>query len=241
MVCTKLAFAGLVALAAAAVPAPYPYPTTSEVPAYPEETKPAYEEPPVYKPTTEAYPPAYPTSTYEQPPVYKPTTEAYPPKYPTTSEEHKPEYPTETYPAKPTYGYEHPPVYTTEYITTSKYETYCPKPTTLTYNTKTYVITTATTLTVTECEHGCTVYHPVPPKTTEEVHKPTTYVGSIPPTTYAVETPKYPTGPATTPIYKPTGTGVYHPTGSKPVQYEGAATKVGAGALMGVAAIAMFL
>jgi hypothetical protein len=47
--------------------------------------------------------------------------------------------------------------YTTEVVTA--YTTYCPAPTTLTYSDKTYTITEATTLTITDCP--CTVSKPV--------------------------------------------------------------------------------
>lgn len=60
--------------------------------------------------------------------------------------------------------------YITEVVTS--FETYCPGPTTLTYNSKTYTVTSATTLTVTDCDGGCE--HAIPatsykPETTTEV------------------------------------------------------------------------
>ncbi|RSL38540.1 Cell wall protein SED1 [Fusarium floridanum] len=81
--------------------------------------------------------------------------------------------------ANPHYGYGNGTQYTTEVVTA--YTTYCPAPTTLTYQDKTYTITEATTLTITDCP--CTVSHPLkptyqPPKpvyTTEVVTKLTTY------------------------------------------------------------------
>jgi len=81
--------------------------------------------------------------------------------------------------ASPHYGYGNGTQYTTEVVTA--YTTYCPAPTTLTYQDKTYTITEATTLTITDCP--CTVSHPLkptyqPPKpvtTTEVVTKLTTY------------------------------------------------------------------
>ncbi|KAJ2892699.1 hypothetical protein MKZ38_009474 [Zalerion maritima] len=52
------------------------------------------------------------------------------------------------------------PHYTTETVTA--YTTYCPEPTTFCYEDKTYTITEATTLTITDCpDHGCTVVKPV--------------------------------------------------------------------------------
>ncbi|KAF5024488.1 hypothetical protein F66182_3428 [Fusarium sp. NRRL 66182] len=53
-------------------------------------------------------------------------------------------------------------VYTTEVVT--HLTTYCPEPTTLTYGDKTYTITEATTLTVTDC--SCTISRPVKPTAT---------------------------------------------------------------------------
>lgn len=81
--------------------------------------------------------------------------------------------------ASPHYGYGNGTQYTTEVVTA--YTTYCPAPTTLTYQDKTYTITEATTLTITDCP--CTVTKPhkptyQPPKpvyTTEVVTKLTTY------------------------------------------------------------------
>ncbi|KJX99553.1 hypothetical protein TI39_contig354g00122 [Zymoseptoria brevis] len=63
------------------------------------------------------------------------------------------------------------PVYHTSYeqvtetISTSHYVTVCPSPTTpatLVFNTNTVVVTEATTLTITACEHGCTFTKTVP-------------------------------------------------------------------------------
>lgn len=51
---------------------------------------------------------------------------------------------------------------TTEVVDTIT--TYCPGPTTLTYGDKTYTVTEATTLTITDC--SCTLTHPVYPTTT---------------------------------------------------------------------------
>lgn len=57
---------------------------------------------------------------------------------------------------------------TTKYIRTSAYTTYCPEATTLSFNTKTYTVTAATTLTVTDCYNGCEVVKPLPTTTTEQ-------------------------------------------------------------------------
>jgi len=78
--------------------------------------------------------------------------------------------------------------YVTDVVTS--YETYCPYATTLTYNSKTYTVTEATTLTVTDCP--CTIV------------KPVTYSTYAPATT----APVYPVYNATTPVatYTPVGT-----------------------------------
>lgn len=49
------------------------------------------------------------------------------------------------------------PVYVTEVV--KSYTTYCPEPTKITHGHKTYTITSATTLTITDCP--CTVTKPV--------------------------------------------------------------------------------
>ncbi|KAH6697611.1 hypothetical protein F5X68DRAFT_226972 [Plectosphaerella plurivora] len=69
------------------------------------------------------------------------------------------------------YGYPAPGnvTYTTEVVTA--YTTYCPEPTTLTHGDKTYTITEATTLTITDCP--CTISKPV--LTTSAHPVPTAY------------------------------------------------------------------
>lgn len=146
-------------------------------------------------------------------PVYEetPTPSDVYPVYPTeSSSEVYPVYPTET-PSD---------VYTTKVVT--ELTTYCPSATEVTYGTKTYTVTEATTLTITDCP--CTVietpsYTPAPPS------------------------PVYPTypvnGTTVVPVY-PTGTGV-SPTTTAPPEFTGAAAKVGAGVMAVVAAAAAFL
>ncbi|KAJ4171830.1 hypothetical protein NW754_007425 [Fusarium falciforme] len=61
------------------------------------------------------------------------------------------------------------PVYTTEVVTAIT--TYCPEPTTLSYNNKTYTITKPTTFTITDCP--CTIskpHGPAPPKPSAPAH-----------------------------------------------------------------------
>jgi hypothetical protein len=133
-------------------------------------------------------------------------------------------------------------VYVTK--TVSSYETYCPGPTEITTNSKTYTVTEATTLTITDCP--CTVIEtPTPevpyptetpeyPEETPEVPVPTSKVPEAP----------YPSanGTAPAPVY-PTGTGaVPSPSESAPVEFPGAASNLGvSGALLAVGALAAFL
>jgi len=85
--------------------------------------------------------------------------------------------------------------YTTEVVTA--YTTYCPEPTTLTHGDKTYTVTKATTLTISDCP--CTISRPV---TTATVTKCHTCPGFTNATSVAPTTPK------TT----ASGTGAVHPT-----------------------------
>ncbi|KAM5380353.1 hypothetical protein ACJZ2D_003455 [Fusarium nematophilum] len=66
-------------------------------------------------------------------------------------------------PVKPT-----KPVYTTEVVTAIT--TYCPEPTTLTYNNKTYTVTEPTTYTITDCP--CTPEEPEKPAEPTEPEAP---------------------------------------------------------------------
>lgn len=228
---------------------------------------------------------------------------------------------------------------TTKYIRTSAYTTYCPEATTLTFNTKTYTITQATTLTVSECYNGCQIVKPLPTTTIEQttpvirtthfetycpepttltfsaktwtvteattltipqnittssvfktvipvqptfapvysvpqnttIRVSTSYQAPVAPTfspvapvptyespvapvstfespaapvpttaTYNAIVPPYPSSPAKTSVYLPTGTGTGRIYPSAPL-YTGAANRVGAGALMAVAGFAALL
>jgi hypothetical protein len=60
---------------------------------------------------------------------------------------------------EPSYTTDDDVVYTTEVVTAIT--TYCPEPTTVTYGESTYTVTEATTLTITDCEAGCTIKVPV--------------------------------------------------------------------------------
>ncbi|KAL2061721.1 hypothetical protein VTL71DRAFT_7099 [Oculimacula yallundae] len=89
-------------------------------------------------------------------------------------------------------GYEYPPhknaTVAYETITTSALTTYCPYATTIVQNSKTYTVTEATTLTITDCP--CTIVKPAP------------YPTGAPPA-------PYPAGPAS----KPVGPGASYPAG----------------------------
>ncbi|KAF5131168.1 Clock-controlled protein 6 [Metarhizium anisopliae] len=82
-------------------------------------------------------------------------------------------------------------VYTTEVVTALT--TYCPAPTTLTHGDKTYTITSATTLTITDCP--CTISKPVQP----------------------TAVPTAPAGVSTTAAVVPSGPGATTAAPSKPV------------------------
>lgn len=135
------------------------------------------------------YCPAATTLTYNHKTytVTKPTTLTITDCPCTISKPVKPVKPTSAPPAVTT-----PPGgvhYTTEVVT--ELTTYCPSPTTLTYNNVTYTVTKPTTLTVTNCP--CSITKPIV-YTTEVVTKLTTYCPS--PTTltynnvtYTVSTP----------------------------------------------------
>ncbi|RYP11910.1 hypothetical protein DL765_007553 [Monosporascus sp. GIB2] len=102
--------------------------------------------------------------------------------------------------------------YATEVVTS--YETYCPGPTTLTYGQTTYTISSATTLTITDCPGGCTVTKPVYTTSSVICHTcehPSEYPTETP--VYPTETPVYPTEVPTT--HAPTT----YPTVAPPTNY----------------------
>jgi hypothetical protein len=106
--------------------------------------------------------------------------------------------------------------YATEVVTS--YETYCPGPTTLTYGQTTYTISSATTLTITDCPGGCTVTKPV--YTTSSVICSTCDVPSDVPV-YPTTTPVYPTEVPTTevPDVPTTEAPTTYPTVAPPTTY----------------------
>jgi hypothetical protein len=119
--------------------------------------------------------------------------------------------------------------YVTEVLT--EYTTYCPEPTTLTYNDVTYTITEATTLTITDCP--CTVSKPVEVKPSAPV-----YVNSTVPEVTAPA----PVVPSQTPVTvapsgAPSGTGAPQP--SKPA-FTGAANRAAVGSAAGLAGLLGF-
>lgn len=134
-----------------------------------------------------------------------------------------------TTPAAPVY-----PVYTTEVVT--GYETYCPSATEITHGGKTYTVTEATTLTITDCP--CTITKPVETPVYTPVYTP-----SVPVETpvYSSPAPYYPSTNGTSaapvvPTVYPTGTSA--PTTAAPPAFTGAASKasVGLAAVLGLAA-----
>lgn len=107
--------------------------------------------------------------------------------------------------------------YATEVVTS--YETYCPGPTTLTYGQTTYTISSATTLTITDCPGGCTVTKPVYTTSSVICHTcehPTQYPTSEHPTS---EHPVYPTGTPVYPTEVPTEAPTTYPTVAPPTNY----------------------
>merc|ERR1712000_223842 len=122
--------------------------------------------------------------------------------------------------ASPHYGYGNGTQYTTEVV--AAYTTYCPAPTTLTYQDKTYTITEATTLTVTDCPCTVTKSHTGPAPTGPAPVKPT---GEAP-------VPVAPTGTGSTPET---------PAESEPAVVTAAAARSApAGILAAIGAIALF-
>jgi hypothetical protein len=108
------------------------------------------------------------------------------------------------------------PVYTTEVVTS--YTTYCPYPTTVVHGEKTYTVTEATTLTITDCP--CTIVKPV---TTSSVvycntcAPPATHVPVYPNATITTEV-----GTTAVPTSKPTTTQIEANSGNKAMAFSGA-------------------
>jgi len=120
------------------------------------------------------------------------------------------------------------PVYTTEVVTA--YTTYCPAPTVITHGASTYTVSSATTLTITDCP--CTISKPVystsAPSPAPPAGSPSAPVGSAPagsPSVPAgsVSGAPYPTGNATAPgsPSAPVGSA---PSGSTPTSPAGGET-----------------
>lgn len=106
-------------------------------------------------------------------------------------------------------------VYTTEVHT--QYTTVCPTPTKVTYNGKTYTVTEATTLTITDCP--CTVVKPV---TTTSVVVPTSKPVYHNATTAAPTTTKASVGTTVVPSPRPTTTPIEASSGNKAFVLSGA-------------------
>jgi hypothetical protein len=136
-----------------------------------------------------------------------------------------------TTPAAPVY-----PVYTTEVVT--GYETYCPSATEITHGGKTYTVTEATTLTITDCP--CTITKPVetPAYTPAPVETPV-YSSAAPVETpvYSSPAPYYPSTNGTS-VAPPAPTGTTPAATTAPPAFTGAASKasVGLAAVLGFAA-----
>lgn len=119
------------------------------------------------------------------------------------------------------------PAYVTEVVTA--YTTYCPEPTKITHGGKTYTVTKATTLTITDCP--CTVTKPAPPHSTPVYTPPVVVVPSkSAPAPYKNETVPSVVVPA-----PPAGTAA--PTKPAPPSFTGAANKAFAASGAGLAAV----
>jgi hypothetical protein len=103
------------------------------------------------------------------------------------------------------------PVYTTEVVTS--YTTYCPYPTTVVHGEKTYTVTEATTLTITDCP--CTIVKPV--TTSSVVAPPPTHVPVYPNATITTEV-----GTTAVPTSKPSTTPIEANSGNKAMAFSGA-------------------
>ncbi|KAG9234690.1 putative clock-controlled protein 6 [Amylocarpus encephaloides] len=130
---------------------------------------------------------------------------------------------------KPTYAPLQPTnnVYVTSVVTA--YTTYCPAPTTVVQGTATYTVSSATTLTITDCP--CTVSYPATTYTTVTVSTLTTYCPA--PTTIVVGTISYPVttpGTATIPIISLTPVPASPPTPTAPAVEVTPAAPTGTGA-----------
>jgi hypothetical protein len=122
------------------------------------------------------------------------------------------------------------PAYVTEVVTA--YTTYCPEPTKITHGGKTYTVTKATTLTITDCP--CTITKPA---TSTPVYTPPAVV--VPPHSAPYKNETTPTVVVPAP---PVGTGA--PTKPAPPAFTGAANKMaasGAGLAAVMGAVAYLL
>lgn len=128
--------------------------------------------------------------------------------------------------------------YVTEVV--QEYTTYCPEPTTLTHGDKTYTITEATTLTITDCP--CTITKPVITSSVVECHdcpEPTD-APHVPET--PVEPPHVPEGPKNGTTLVPQPSEPAPPAGEEPSEVPTAgAGKVALSGLAGVVGIAAFM
>lgn len=218
----------------------------AEYPAYPVESSAAPEyavssAAPEYAASSAA--PEYPAYPVSSAPAYAASSAA--PEYPAYPVESSaaPEYAASS--AAPEYPvvYSSAPAYTTTKVVTGL-TTVCPEPTTVTYGSKTYTVSTSTTLIDEECEYTTTeVVKPTPAPVMTPVHSeyaPPKYTSAAPPA------PMYPSSNGTVPQV-PAGTAA--PSGSKPSstkpsspEFTGAASKATVGGFMAIAGvIAAFL
>ncbi|KAK5684142.1 hypothetical protein LTS10_004006 [Elasticomyces elasticus] len=121
-----------------------------------------------------------------------------------------------------------PPVYVTDVVTA--YTTFCPEATEITHAGQTYTVSSATTLTITNCPGGCTITSlstPVAPVTVSSaIGQPSASTTAIP-VVPSSSAPYYPSSNGT--VVAPSSSGAASPTGSSssstPSPYTGAASK----------------
>ncbi|KAK3309116.1 uncharacterized protein B0T15DRAFT_526202 [Chaetomium strumarium] len=129
--------------------------------------------------------------------------------------------------------------YTTEVVTA--YTTFCPAATEVTVGTKTYTVTEATTLTITDCPGGCTIKRPVTTISSVVCSNCPSYHNST--ATGAPSTPATLTSVGTVTVPSPTkgpGGGSPSSPSSPPIATAGAAKGFAlSGLALGLAALAL--
>jgi hypothetical protein len=177
--------------------------------------------------------PAYNETAPSSAPVYE--AASTPAAYPVSSAAAYPVSSAAAYPVSSAVEY---PSYTTKVVT--GLTTVCAEPTTISVGTKTYTVTSSTTIVDEDCEYTTTVpVHPTSAPAAATSGHPTK------PSVVAPPVVPYPSKNGTAPTY-PAGTAAPAPSASAtksapPSQFTGAAVQAGAGFMAIVAAAAAFL